>query len=83
MAKKRVYVAGHQGMVGSAICRELSSRIDIKLVLRTHAELDLTSQLDVQEFSRLKILMKFILQQLRLGVFMPIIPILLSSSIRI
>ncbi|MEB0323308.1 GDP-L-fucose synthase [Citrobacter portucalensis] len=50
MVKKRVYVAGHQGMVGSAICRELGSRIDIKLVLRTHAELDLTSQLDVQEF---------------------------------
>lgn len=50
MPKKRVYVAGHRGMVGSAICRELGSRTDIELVLRTHAELDLTSQLDVQEF---------------------------------
>lgn len=50
MAKKRVYVAGHRGMVGSAICRELSSRNDIELVVRTHKELDLTSQLDVQHF---------------------------------
>lgn len=50
MAKKRVYVAGHRGMVGSAICRELGSRTDIELVLRTHKELDLTSQLNVQEF---------------------------------
>ncbi|MCP1628614.1 GDP-L-fucose synthase [Citrobacter amalonaticus] len=50
MANKRVYVAGHRGMVGSAICRELDSRSDIELVLRTHEELDLTSQLDVQEF---------------------------------
>ncbi|HAU5636836.1 GDP-L-fucose synthase family protein [Citrobacter amalonaticus] len=50
MANKRVYVAGHRGMVGSAICRELGSRSDIELVLRTHEELDLTSQLDVQEF---------------------------------
>ncbi|CAI9396323.1 MULTISPECIES: GDP-L-fucose synthase [Citrobacter] len=50
MSNKRVYVAGHRGMVGSAICRELGSRNDIELVLRTHEELDLTSQPDVQEF---------------------------------
>lgn len=50
MANKRVYVAGHRGMVGSAICRELGARSDIELVLRTHKELDLTSQRDVQEF---------------------------------
>ncbi|ELO0856537.1 GDP-L-fucose synthase [Citrobacter amalonaticus] len=50
MSNKRVYVAGHRGMVGSAICRVLGSRSDIELVLRTHKELDLTSQRDVQEF---------------------------------
>lgn len=50
MSNKRVYVAGHRGMVGSAICRVLGSRCDIELVLRTHEELDLTSQPDVQEF---------------------------------
>lgn len=47
---KRVYVAGHRGMVGSAICRNLSSRDDIELVIRTHSELDLTSQKSVLDF---------------------------------
>ncbi|WP_448885423.1 GDP-L-fucose synthase [Citrobacter telavivensis] len=49
-AKKRVFVAGHNGMVGSAICRELVQRDDVDLVLRTRHELDLTSQADVQAF---------------------------------
>ncbi|EPF6161531.1 GDP-L-fucose synthase [Citrobacter sedlakii] len=48
--KKRIYVAGHQGMVGSAICRELALRDDIELIVRTHAELDLTCQSNVQNF---------------------------------
>ncbi|BCG08841.1 GDP-L-fucose synthase [Buttiauxella agrestis] len=50
MSKKRIFVAGHRGMVGSAICRLLQTRNDIELVLRTHSELDLTSQSDVKEF---------------------------------
>ncbi|WP_312154562.1 GDP-L-fucose synthase [Lelliottia nimipressuralis] len=50
MTKKRVYVAGHRGMVGSAICRILAKRGNIELVTRTHAELDLTSQKAVQDF---------------------------------
>ncbi|ENF68684.1 GDP-L-fucose synthase [Escherichia coli P0304816.8] len=50
MIKKRVYVAGHQGMVGSAICRQLSLRDDIELVVKTHKELDLTVQKDVEAF---------------------------------
>jgi GDP-L-fucose synthase len=50
MTKKRVYVAGHRGMVGSAICRELQKRDDIDLVVRTHGQLDLISQHDVQKF---------------------------------
>lgn len=50
MTKKRIYVAGHRGMVGSAICRQLSLRDNVELVVRTHAELDLTSQKDVQQF---------------------------------
>lgn len=47
---KRVYVAGHRGMVGSAICRTLDSRPDIELIVRTHAELDLTNQQAVLDF---------------------------------
>lgn len=49
-AKKRVFVAGHRGMVGSAICRELAKYTDIELVLRSRAELDLTSQQAVADF---------------------------------
>lgn len=49
-AKTRVFVAGHRGMVGSAICRQLSQRADVELVVRTHIELDLTSQQAVTAF---------------------------------
>jgi len=48
--KKRVFVAGHRGMVGSAIVRQLSARDDIELVTRNRTELDLTSQQAVSEF---------------------------------
>ena len=47
---KRVYVAGHRGMVGSAIVRQLSTNMDVELVTRTHAELNLTSQQAVLDF---------------------------------
>lgn len=50
MDKKRVFVAGHRGMVGSAIVRQLKNRSDIELVLKTRAELDLMSQAAVQAF---------------------------------
>ena len=50
MTKKRIYVAGHRGRVGSAICRQLSLRVDIELVVKTHKELDLTVQKDVDAF---------------------------------
>jgi len=49
-AKKRVFVAGHKGMVGSAICRQLLQRVDVELVVRSRSELDLTSQAAVQDF---------------------------------
>ncbi|WP_455906040.1 GDP-L-fucose synthase [Aeromonas allosaccharophila] len=49
-ATQRVFVAGHLGMVGSAICRQLSHRADVELVVRTRTELDLTSQSAVTEF---------------------------------
>lgn len=46
----RVYVAGHRGLVGSAICRSLAAHGYEKLLLRTHAELDLTDRKCVREF---------------------------------
>ncbi|WP_422461130.1 MULTISPECIES: GDP-L-fucose synthase [unclassified Endozoicomonas] len=47
---KRVFVAGHQGMVGSAIIRQLSEQADIDLITCSRSELDLTSQSAVAEF---------------------------------
>ena len=46
----KIYVAGHRGMVGSAITRELRRQGYNNLVFRTHAELDLTRQEPVEEF---------------------------------
>ena len=46
----KIYVAGHRGMVGSAIVRELQRQGYHNLVLRTHRELDLTRQADVEAF---------------------------------
>jgi GDP-L-fucose synthase len=40
----KIYVAGHRGMVGSAIIRELENQGHTNVVVRTHAELDLTDQ---------------------------------------
>ena len=46
----KIYVAGHRGMVGSAIVRELKRQGYNNLVLRTHKDLDLTRQADVEAF---------------------------------
>ncbi len=46
----KIYVAGHRGMVGSAILRNLQKRGFSNFVLRTHAELDLTNQAAVADF---------------------------------
>ena len=48
----RIYVAGHRGMVGSAIVRELQKLGYYNIVTRTSAELDLRNQADVDEFYR-------------------------------
>jgi GDP-L-fucose synthase len=49
-AASRIYVAGHRGLVGSAIVRALQQQGHTHLVLKTHSELDLTSQADVRRF---------------------------------
>ena len=46
----KIYVAGHTGLVGSAIVRKLRSEGYDNLVLRSHVELDLTDQLSVRTF---------------------------------
>lgn len=46
----KIYVAGHRGMVGSAILRNLQERGYTNFILRTHSELDLTNQQAVADF---------------------------------
>lgn len=46
----RIYVAGHRGLVGSAIVRKLREDGFDNLLLRTHGELDLIRQEEVEKF---------------------------------
>jgi GDP-L-fucose synthase len=48
----RIYVAGHRGLVGSAIVRALRATGEPEIVTRTHAELELTDQASVRAFFR-------------------------------
>lgn len=52
MSQKRVFVAGHRGMVGSAIVRQLEKKNGYKIVTRNSEELDLSDQASVRAFFR-------------------------------
>ena len=47
---KKIFVAGHKGMVGSAICRQLQTQLDVEIITCTRQELDLCNQAAVHEF---------------------------------
>lgn len=47
---KKIFVAGHRGMVGSAICRQLEKKSDVEIITRSRNELDLCDQRAVHEF---------------------------------
>ena len=49
---KKIFVAGHKGMVGSAICRELARHSDLDVITRNRSELDLCNQSAVQDFMK-------------------------------
>ena len=46
----KIYVAGHRGLVGSAIVRNLKAKGYTNIIGRTHQELELTDQVAVREF---------------------------------
>lgn len=50
----KIYVAGHRGLVGSAICKKLTEQGYTNLVTKTHAELDLLNQQQVNSFFELE-----------------------------
>ena len=49
---KKIFVAGHNGMVGSAICRRLQQQLGVEIITRTRKELDLCDQSAIQEFMK-------------------------------
>ena len=49
---KKIFVAGHKGMVGSAICRQLQQMSDVEIITQTRQELDLCNQIDVLHFMK-------------------------------
>ena len=49
---KKIFVAGHNGMVGNAICRQLKQQSDVEIITRTRKELDLCDQSAIQEFMK-------------------------------
>ena len=50
MNRRRVFVAGHMGMVGRALCRKLELQPDVELITASRSELDLTDQTAVRTF---------------------------------
>ena len=50
MSDRKIFVAGHKGMVGSAICRQLEKDSDKEVLTASRDELDLLSQTEVQDF---------------------------------
>jgi len=50
---KKIFVAGHRGMVGSAICRQLQKHSNVEIVTRSRSDLDLRDQSAVQSFMKI------------------------------
>ena len=47
---KKIFIAGHNGMVGSAILRNIEKNKNCKIIIKSRKELDLTNQKSVSEF---------------------------------
>ena len=81
--KQKIYIAGHKGMVGSAIVRELERKGYTNLVYRTHNELDLTNQAAVKHFFESEKPDQVYLAAAKVVVFMLTTHYLLNSYIKI
>lgn len=65
--KEHIFVAGHRGMVGSAIVRQLIKSGYSNIITRTHAELDLTNQAEVRHFFQINRIDRVILSAAKVG----------------
>ncbi|KVE60265.1 GDP-fucose synthetase [Burkholderia vietnamiensis] len=63
----RIFVAGHRGMVGSAVVRNLDARGYVNVVTRGRSELDLTNQYAVEEFFRKEAIEVVVLAAAKVG----------------
>lgn len=79
----KIYIAGHSGLVGSAILRKLKSEGYANIITRTHSELDLTRQQQVEDFFLKKNLIMSFSQRQKLGGYWQTALILLNLSMTI
>ena len=79
----KIYVAGHRGLVGSAIVRNLQAKGYENVIGRTHRELDLTSQAQVRDFFEKERPDVVVLAAAKVAESMPIIPRLRSLPMKI
>lgn len=82
MSRQRIFIAGHRGMVGSAIRRQLEQRGDVELVLRTRDELNLLDSRAVHDFLPANVLTRSIWRRRKWAALLPTTPIRRISSIR-
>ena len=80
--KRKIFIAGHNGMVGSAILRELSKTPLNKFLQLNLSQLDLTNQKDVMSFFRKNNISQVYLLLQKLEEFMQIIIILRNLYIK-
>ncbi|MFW2368862.1 MAG: GDP-L-fucose synthase family protein [Desulforhopalus sp.] len=64
---EKIFVAGHKGMVGAAIVRQLKKKGYLNILTRSHAELDLTSQEATADFFRQESIDRVVLAAARVG----------------
>lgn len=82
MSKQRIFIAGHRGMVGSAITRQLEQRGDVELVLRTRDELNLLDSRAVHDFFASERIDQVYLAAAKWAALLPTTPIRRISSTR-
>jgi GDP-L-fucose synthase len=78
----KIYIAGHRGMVGSAIVRKLQNEGYENLLLRTSAELDLRNQDATETFFKEQKPDYVFLAAAKVGGILPTIPIVVSFCMR-